>query len=458
MNDYKLTFKLKQHTPLIHFQHDQHGATLRASELKPKLDKFILMKLGKEADKSLTENEAIYKKGLEEAKAKKWLVGKGEHPALEYKVRIEESNEVEYYLPLPLKVKENRSEKLVGFIKGQMNLDISILAPTPFFANADKIKFLRGKDELDEEMTKTEDLRFAFYANNEIEISIKTFKDGLKEKLEELIIPYFLMNNFGTRQNKGFGSFTVVEIESKAIKSDNKLLQSIFAYNSKNSYSDLNKLFQFIGDEYQLLKSGKNYPNYEKSELFKYFVDKNIRWEKRYIKQKINANRILNKELYWKNKSAPIDIEDKTKNEYNDWNDKQNNSYQYIRVLLGLAEQFEYTVFAEKKDNNGVWIKLTLPDSNKKYIVSLEHKPKPNEDKIERFQSPIFLKVIDGIVYLGIDDSYENILGEKFEFKLKFKGDNKGIIKSLGTLNVPNKFILSDFIQKHLSSNWKKIQ
>lgn len=39
-----LKVTLKQHTPLIHFQHDQYGATLRASEVKPKLDKFIILR------------------------------------------------------------------------------------------------------------------------------------------------------------------------------------------------------------------------------------------------------------------------------------------------------------------------------------------------------------------------------------------------------------------------------
>ena len=37
-----LSFKLKQHTPIIHFLPDQPGATLRATELKPKLDKFLI--------------------------------------------------------------------------------------------------------------------------------------------------------------------------------------------------------------------------------------------------------------------------------------------------------------------------------------------------------------------------------------------------------------------------------
>ena len=33
--------QLKQHTPMIHFQFDQPGAALRASDLKPRLDKFL---------------------------------------------------------------------------------------------------------------------------------------------------------------------------------------------------------------------------------------------------------------------------------------------------------------------------------------------------------------------------------------------------------------------------------
>lgn len=42
MSEYKVEFTLKQHTPIIHFQSDQSGATLRATELKPKLDRFLL--------------------------------------------------------------------------------------------------------------------------------------------------------------------------------------------------------------------------------------------------------------------------------------------------------------------------------------------------------------------------------------------------------------------------------
>jgi len=39
---FKVEFTLKQHTPIIHFQSEQSGATLRATELKPKFDRFLL--------------------------------------------------------------------------------------------------------------------------------------------------------------------------------------------------------------------------------------------------------------------------------------------------------------------------------------------------------------------------------------------------------------------------------
>jgi len=42
MSGFKIKFTLKQHTPLIHFQADQIGATLRATELKPKFDRYLL--------------------------------------------------------------------------------------------------------------------------------------------------------------------------------------------------------------------------------------------------------------------------------------------------------------------------------------------------------------------------------------------------------------------------------
>jgi len=42
---YKFEIKLSQYTPLIHFQPNQVGASIRASELKPKFDRFLKTKI-----------------------------------------------------------------------------------------------------------------------------------------------------------------------------------------------------------------------------------------------------------------------------------------------------------------------------------------------------------------------------------------------------------------------------
>src|SRR3990167_6963021 len=68
MSNFKVEFTLKQHTPIIHFQSEQSGATLRATELKPKLDKFITQRLKfineelYQKYKSIIEDEDIFPK------------------------------------------------------------------------------------------------------------------------------------------------------------------------------------------------------------------------------------------------------------------------------------------------------------------------------------------------------------------------------------------------------------
>ncbi len=48
MSSWKYEVKLRQLTPLIHFQAEQPQATLRATEVKPKLDRFLLWYLAPE--------------------------------------------------------------------------------------------------------------------------------------------------------------------------------------------------------------------------------------------------------------------------------------------------------------------------------------------------------------------------------------------------------------------------
>ncbi|KAA6310435.1 hypothetical protein EZS27_038260, partial [termite gut metagenome] len=93
----KLTVTLKQHTPLIHFQHEQEGATLRSSEVKPRLDRFLFPIIGGNENYIQYDKEQAFKekidfdsrtkleRGILIAKNKNWLVGSGQHNSLDFK-------------------------------------------------------------------------------------------------------------------------------------------------------------------------------------------------------------------------------------------------------------------------------------------------------------------------------------------------------------------------------------
>ena len=112
MSKYKLTFKLKQHTPIIHFQHDQHGATLRATEVKPKLDRFLIEKL------QLTQK--VNGKEVPKPEFKKWFINEGkEHPALDYKMRFEPVGILKYYDLIEMETYYDNKKGKHRFIRGK---------------------------------------------------------------------------------------------------------------------------------------------------------------------------------------------------------------------------------------------------------------------------------------------------------------------------------------------------
>lgn len=265
---YQLKFTLKQHTPIIHFQHDQDGATLRATEVKPKLDRFIIEKLGKEADNTLTDYEAIYKKGKEIANNKGWLIDK-DKGALNYKMKIEGNrfNKID--------ITHNHSNAPMYF--GNQNNSI----PKHF-------KF--------KELTSS---------------TIVSVSNDLIEKIKEIVDEFFKTTSFGTRQNKGYGSFTIDKNNSNEITEYFEFKDTYYFEFTNNDYL---KSLSVIDYFYKWLKSGINYTRYnarnkenpeyrcdnsryKKSLLYLYLEDtsnsKDYTWEKRWIKEKyfsITAN------------------------------------------------------------------------------------------------------------------------------------------------------------------------
>ncbi|MBL0286676.1 MAG: hypothetical protein IPQ19_04480 [Bacteroidetes bacterium] len=132
-----------------------------------------------------------------------------------------------------------------------------------------------------------------------ISITITTFCNALKIKLKENIDAFFKLNNFGTRQNKGYGSFTMIPKEGFKIFKFENIYSLDFTLNSEYDI----KILQVIDYYYKRLKSGINYScnngnrnnntkSYKKSYLFKYYDEKrkakliNYNWEKKWIKKK----------------------------------------------------------------------------------------------------------------------------------------------------------------------------
>ncbi len=390
MSNFKLQFKLKQHTPLIHFQHDQAGATLRATELKPKLDRFILTKLGNgnsEAEK--------YKNGIEIAGRKGWLIGKGDHPALDYRVKIK--GEIEF-----IKIPEGRRNQYGAFF-GTIGREYR------------------------------EDPKGLSFSNKEITLKIIGFKTELLKKIDNCIPLFFEITNFGTRQSKGFGSYTIIKkIEGDKeipVEYSNKAYKTFFELNLSNNNwfekyklasNDIVLLYKAIRSGINLKRNrGKEDKFYFKSLMFLYAKQLGIQWEKKTIKE-IFFNNKLKTQQNQRSSSEALHY--------------TSNNKKLMKDLLGLSSLeswFSYNSTIEKKQ-------AKFNNVTNKW----EEKP-PNKINFERFKSPITFKpVLNGNklrVYIYLD---QNAL----EFAINVNKDF--IIKNNRKhfhIKFPDYFSLNDF-------------
>jgi hypothetical protein len=347
---YKLEIKLKQHTPIIHFQHDQEGATLRATELKPKLDRYLLKKIGKE--EILANNWA-----------KKHSNGS---ISLTYKVSMLCFDQKD--VSIRTRWDDNRRNRETGENerKVKANSYPMILANMDWKDSEDEIKNLA----LAENCT----------------MNVFSFHRDLLRKIEENIAYFFAETNFGNRQNKGFGSFYV----SPQSKYGYKPIEEAFFYANKSIVcwkfkktdnegikNEYKRLFGQIDVIYRLLKSGYNFPDlprqgrrldmsaekgkfhiYQPGFLKLYFLSQKIGSEKRAIKE----------ELLW----PAIDKDPNLRKNY------------YIRALLGITDGH---------DHRGEW------DRDRNRLIR-RGKIKIENNSIDRFKSPITFKVIDGFIYM----------------------------------------------------------
>lgn len=389
----RLELKLEPQSPMIHFQAKQTGATIRASEVKPKLDGYILAQLIKKENMTIDELKSSedYKCIFQDGEAS------SDNHALKYKMQItcEEP---------PVQIIVNHGIK---------NYDRQFKI---YYGNS-------GKDP--------EDKYFGIISKPKI--TFLCFQPKVCSLITEYIKSFFLTVNFGTMQGKGFGSFAPVgygqvltdreKVEIARYLKAKLNAKYCFAMSFDAQKCDekqaeyWDKIFDEIRIFYGLMKSGQNAYNYSKAYIYQYMMNKGIKNEKAEIKQKGIAPILCKPEN--RKKYVTSDAEEKPR---------------YVRAFLGTANQVTYgRRYKTEEEKNGRYVldgknKVTVTieniqqDGKKKGTVKNDGSGK-DELKIERFASPIFFKIIRNTVFIVAVKIPEEMYGAKFKFSSKLKNE-----------------------------------
>ena len=387
-----LLVTLRQYTPIIHFQHEQSGATLRATELKPKLDRFLLAT-------SLVRPE--------------WQLRKPHDKALDYQVRVE---------PVREEIISSGNREFQGF-----------------FGNMGK--------------TEVGDIKkYVKSANGQVQLRFSALDSGLLEFIRQNLANFFSWHNFGTRQTKGFGCFYIAESDPLYWQ---PVLPHWFTLDDVN-VNAFESLFKRMDLFYRSLRSGiniigprpkdylKTEPKnlfYFKSLLFKYAKDgaknqwgQSYQWEKKTIKQHFYKNKL---EAHQAKHPAPDSTTpERWKQDKPVWFSDPNNQ-NLVKDLFGLASEESW---------------LGIGSITKKHDPAIDS---DNVRHIDRFASPILFKPVwqadKWYVYFGVKPNAYTFpaingiptqyLGEKFQISA---GNSSKLPVSL---SLPQQFDIDHYLK-----------
>jgi hypothetical protein len=285
----RVTQNLKQHSPYINFQGNKEGSGLRATELVPKINKYI---------KGLkAEDNGLYS---------------------EYGIEIE-------------KIKKSKNNLYKINIKNKVE----------FQEDREGIAYFGDYD---------------LYTYQTIDVEIFSYNEKIRNLVIKALREVLVYENFGLRQSKGFGSFTIDKM--KKTEFERILLKKYEVIYKKVRHKKIIKkrAIDIINDDYTYIK-GKN------SSILRKFFDTTS--EKTVIKNVIE--------------------------------EKEEVDGKYINALLGLADSYTYV------DNKDSDVKVDIKDS---------------DGEIERFQSPLKFKIFDDNIYIVCDEIPQVLLNRKFNFNL----------------------------------------
>lgn len=360
MNDWQKEYKLVQHTPLIHFQHSEPHACLRATEVKPKLDRFLIEQLEKD-DR------------FGDGRWKKWFVGDGSQQSFDYMMRITPNSE---------QVERTQSiERAIARAEHR--------PPNASFHEIHKNYFGNMASGNNIQDTIRETFKESLFYKDGLTLTIRCFIPELLTFIDEHIRGFFMMHNFGTRQRKGFGSFTVdISTEPNAPKGFDlvgKYCPNAY-YCKLDNDVNADALLDAVWVISAFLRSGFNRGegNYVRGFVFRYFQrEKNpLANDKAFVKQNVLHN-VYN---------------EATRGEH--LHPYGNNvRYRYVRGLLGTNENSRFcrAPRGETREDRTV---------HNIYIHSAEG--------VERFPSPLLFKPIGKFVFILPQKMPDEIFGSEF--------------------------------------------
>ncbi|MCI7006000.1 MAG: hypothetical protein MR886_01065 [Clostridium sp.] len=360
MYDWQKEYKLVQHTPLIHFQHSEPHACLRATEVKPKLDRFLIEQLEKD-DR------------FGDGRWKKWFVGDGSQQSFDYMMRITPNSE-----------QVDRTQSIERAIARAEHRP-----PNASLHEIHKNYFGNMASGNNIQDTIRETFKESLLYKDGLTLTIRCFIPELLTLIDEHIRGFFMMHNFGTRQRKGFGSFTVdISTEPNAPKGFDlvgKYCPNAY-YCKLDGNVNADALLDAVWVLSAFLRSGFNRGegNYVRGFVFRYFQrEKNpLANDKAFVKQKVLRN-VYN---------------EATRGEH--LHPYGNNvRYRYVRGLLGTNENSRFC-----RDPRGETREdLTVHNI---YIHSAEG--------VERFPSPLLFKPIGKFVFILPQKMPDEIFGSEF--------------------------------------------
>ena len=345
-NPFCRPIELKQHTPMWHFQPNEEGCCLRATEVKPKLDRYLAQKIQIKPNWKI-ENQKV---------------------ALDYKMTFQTIGPKSC-----LAIEDGRGRSAYPLFFGNMGDNV-------------------------------QPKKMVFYPQG-IKMTLFSFHTDLLDEIEKQLDAFFACTTFGTRQDKGFGCFYPIKpnLNGKNFYD----LDAPYCFDIDLSPKDKNpgtnrnsralnldqefqELFKYVNYFHKMIRSGVNIPqfpkdkppitkHYYKSFMYHYASSlkdnegKPMTWDKPMIRHQFELKNNVYKYICGiqddprgRYVSRPELVQDYEKMK----NDKRKaNSIWLFRDALGLASKQEWMSYQD--------IIETTSDTVDRYKSSITYRPVP---------------------------------------------------------------------------------